>query len=562
MELRTDTWDETSPLVAHPEAFLHPLHISPNSLVSGIRKIAQIINSEAKPILRNREVNPSDKQIIKTVRLCWELACELPTGKKVIRACKECLKLPDTEDSRIKTRFFSFKVDGTMFSYPAYFKDALAADSPYFKGVFSNGVHESSLAIHRISSKSFANLMNNWLDRSLPRRLRSKDFRKNLKVLKDGIPLGIIPKKAEDVLCLFISRLNYEEHFAQLDKIIHQFLPSSSDKIKIALCQFFLTKYLVTRNKEIKARCENNLQLLGVQAISRQMRRCWQTAAEPYFTHSEVRFNPYLLSQNNAIAGINRIAQLLKSMQADPTHKKTINIVRGCWQAAARPHFTHFQARLNPYLLSPNDLTSGINRIAQILKNRKADPTHKKTIKIVRRCWQAAAELPTGKKILRAYRACLGLPKTEDVKEKTKKITLKMDDGGFFSFAACLKNALAADSPYFKALFANGMLESSLEEIAIHDVTSESFANLMRYWLADPLSLGEKYEDIDKNFNILIDGTFFRINPKAADRIFSLKLISWNYEEYFEYFNEIVDQILPFSSEKVKSALCQFFLDK
>jgi len=277
MELRTSMWGEVSAPLSHSEMKLHPLLISPNNLIGGINRIAQI--------LKNANADPKNKKTIKIVKLCWELACELPTGKKILRACRACLELPETEDFKAKTKLFTFKInegdEGYILNFPTFFKDALAADSPYFKALFTNGMRESTsdeVGIHDAASESFVNLIRCWLaqpNEGFCFGVAASEAQLPHHILIDGIFFGISPKIAEEALCSELVRweVDYENNFEEINKIVDQFLLFPSEAIKITLGQFFLNLYGKTKSKEIKALCEGYLrQLLKVPTISRQIK--------------------------------------------------------------------------------------------------------------------------------------------------------------------------------------------------------------------------------------------------------------------------------------------------
>jgi len=252
MELKADPWNTNSLLLTHPEVRLRSLQISPNLLVGEIRRIAQI--------LKNAHADPANKKTIKIVRLCWEQACELPTGKKVIRACNECLGLPATEDSQAKTRYFTFKMDdGATLSFPTYIKNALAADFPYFRALFTNGTIENNsdeTPIHGVSSEAFEKSMKSWLTKT------TKDF-----CVEETSP------EQNFLLELVRWEMIYEKKFEDINEVVDQILRFPSKAIKVALCQFFLNLYVRNESKKIKALCESYLrQLLNVPALSRQIK--------------------------------------------------------------------------------------------------------------------------------------------------------------------------------------------------------------------------------------------------------------------------------------------------
>lgn len=277
------------PLYCPVRQTLHPSHLSPNNPTSGIKRIAEI--------LKDSQADPFDKKTIKIVRRCWRVATELPKGHEILKACRECQKLPETEESKVQTNYFTFKLlDGTL-HLPAYFKDALAADSPFFKALFTNGMLEScsnEIAIGETAS-DFEKLIRAWLARNKNWRdiyTNSKKSQKVLYLLMSSVRFGLSVKKAEyffthrqihrpkekgifdpcTLRCWYKERhWKSKENFEAMCEIASQLSVLCSKKVKKSLCELFLSVYRRSNN-EVQKKCEDILKLLDLSVLSRNVK--------------------------------------------------------------------------------------------------------------------------------------------------------------------------------------------------------------------------------------------------------------------------------------------------
>lgn len=215
-------------------------------------------------IMIAKDLQKSSRRIEKIVKSCWDNALKLPTGHHILRACKECLNLPQTSETVRRTKNWTLLMqDGLDVSLPAYCKVALSKDSAYFKELFDKA-NDANLVVCEKSDESFRELLDAWMENSRP-----KDFTEAYTILKAGVPFKLSPEKTEEVFIDEVKKWSSnEQEFELRINVAREMRLSPSKKIKKVLAQFLADSYLDSERETTQAKCSGLLGFLEPSVLA------------------------------------------------------------------------------------------------------------------------------------------------------------------------------------------------------------------------------------------------------------------------------------------------------